>query len=80
MSIASTVSETRSQSIDTIVKDKDGNIVSDSKKERLNKQKRISSMIEAYRYTDSTLDQMLRSYQISVKDPGNELVHLYEIR
>jgi len=37
-------------------------------------------MIEAYRYTDSTLDQMLRSYQISVKDPGNELVHLYEIR
>lgn len=80
LSIKSTVSKMRFQPADLIVKDKDGNIVSDTKKERLDKQKWFASMLEAYRYTDITLDQMLKSYKMSVKDPGNELVRLYEIR
>lgn len=66
--------------VDLVAKDKDGNIVSDTKRERLDKQKRFASLVDKYRRSDATLDQMLKSYQKSVKDPDNELVHLYEIR
>jgi hypothetical protein len=65
---------------DIIVKDKDGNVVSDSKRARLDKQEQFAYLVDKYRSTDDTLDQMLKSYQRSVKDPGDELVHLYEIR
>ena len=67
-------------SVDLVVRDKDGNIVSDLKQERLDKQKWFSETVAKYRGVDSTLDQMLKSYQMAVKDPKNELVHLYEIR
>lgn len=66
--------------VDLIVKDKDGNIVSDTKRERLDKQNRFASLLNKHRHCDATLDQMLKSYQNSVKDPDDELVHLYEIR
>lgn len=66
--------------VDLIVKDKDGNVVSDTKKERLDKQKHFATLVDKHRNSDSTLDQMLKSYQKSVKDPDDELVHLYEIR
>lgn len=66
--------------VDLIVQDKDGNIVLDSKRERLDKQKRFASLVDKHRHSDATLDQMLISYQESVKDPDDELVHLYEIR
>jgi hypothetical protein len=66
--------------IDLIVKDKYGNVVSDTKRERLNKQNKFASLVDKHRNSDATLDQMLKSYQKSVKDPDDELVHLYEIR
>lgn len=66
--------------VDTIVKDKDGRIVADSKRDRLNKQERYASLIEKYCPSDNTLRSMLDSYRASVSDPDNELVHLYEIR
>ena len=66
--------------VDLVVKDKDGNIVSDTKRERLDKQKRFASLVDKHRHSDATLDQMLKSYQKSVKDPDDELVHLYEVR
>ena len=66
--------------VDLIIKDKDGNVVSDTKKERLDRQKYFASLLDKHRNSDATLDQMLKSYQKSVKDPENELVHLYEIR
>lgn len=65
---------------DFVVRDKDGNIVSDTKQARLDKQKWFSEIVAKYRGVDDTLDQMLKSYQMAVKDPKNELVHLYEIR
>ena len=40
----------------------------------------IASLVDKYGNSDVTLDQMLKSYQNSVKDPDNEFVHLYEIR
>lgn len=67
-------------SVDSTVKDKDGNIVSDTKRERLDRQSKFADLVEKHRASDATLDQMLKSYQQSVKDPSNELVHLYEIR
>lgn len=65
---------------DLVVKDKDGNIVSDSKRERLDKQEWYASLVDKHRSLDLTLNQMLDSYQASVSDPDDELVHLYEIR
>ena len=70
----------RAGPVDIIAKDKDGNVVSDSKSERLNKQKEFAYLVDKHRSSDTTLDQMLKSYQKSVKDPDDELVHLYEIR
>ena len=66
--------------VDLVIRDKDGNIVSDSKRDRLKKQKWFAEVVDKYRDADSALDHMLKSYQNAVKDPDNELVHLYEIR
>ena len=71
--------KTKTGSADLIIRDKDGNIVSDTKRERLNKLKWFAETIDKYRTMDVTLDQMLKSYQMAVKDPKDELVHLYEI-
>tara|TARA_R110002074_G_C12316229_1_gene646522 strand:- start:43 stop:816 length:774 start_codon:yes stop_codon:yes gene_type:complete len=65
---------------DVVVKDKSGKIISDTKTERLDKQADFAALVEKHRASDATLDHMLKSYQQSVKDPSNELVHLYEIR
>jgi len=67
-------------SLDIVVTDKDGNIVSDTKKERLDKQEKYAEAMSRHRKTDPTLNQMVDSYQMSVKDSANEFVHLYEIR
>lgn len=69
-----------SDAVDFVIKDKDGNIVSDSKRDRLNKQKWFAKVLDEYRGSDTTLNQMLKSYNMAVKDPKNELIHLYEIR
>ena len=65
---------------DILIKDKDGNVIRDSKQERIDKKKWIAEACAKYRTKDDTLDQILKSYDASVKDPDNELVHLYEIR
>lgn len=66
--------------LDLIHTDKHGNVITDTKRERLDRQNKIASLIEKYRGSDVVLDQMLKSYDKSVKDPDDELVHLYEIR
>ncbi len=66
--------------VDIIVHDKNGNVISDSKRERLDKQHKFATLVDKHRNYDPTLDQILKSYQQSVKDPNDELVHLYEIR
>jgi len=65
---------------DIIVKDKDGNVISDSRKERVEKKKELAELVEKYRQKDSVVDSLLKSYNEAVNDPDNELVHLYEIR
>jgi hypothetical protein len=74
------VCKTSFGNVDLVVLDRDGKIISDTKLERLDKQKWFAETIDKYRSSNDTLDQMLKSYQMAVKDPNNELVHLYEIR
>ncbi len=66
-------------SVDILVKDKDGNVITDSRKERLDKSKEIAILVEDYRGKDRLMGSLLRSYSDAVDDPANELVHLYEI-
>lgn len=65
---------------DIVTTDKDGNIISDTRQERIDKQKWFAEMADRYRDADSTLDHILKSYQKSVIDQEDEFVHLYEIR
>lgn len=65
---------------DIVVKDKYGNIVSDSRRDRIEKKKELAELVEKYRSQDQVLASMLASYKMAVTDPDNELVHLYELR
>ena len=65
---------------DIIVRDANGNLISDTKQKRIDKKKWFSETSAKFRTKDQILNQMLESYSASVSDPNNELVHLYEIR
>jgi hypothetical protein len=67
-------------SVDFFIKDKDGKILTDTRKERVERKKHFANVVEKYRGTDKTLDAVVNSYAAAVTDPNNELVHLYEIR
>lgn len=67
-------------SVDFRVTDKDGNIISDSKRDRIERKKSLAELVAGHRASDGLLAAMLRSYDAGVRDPNNELVHLYEIR
>lgn len=65
---------------DIVIKDKDGNVISDTRKERIEKKMKIADLVEKYRSKDKLVASLLKSYEAAVNDPDNELVHLYEIR
>lgn len=46
--------------VDLIMKDKEGNIISDTKQDRLEKQKWFAETVDKYRSVDSTLDYILK--------------------
>jgi hypothetical protein len=66
--------------VDFQVIDKDGNVISDSKRDRIEKKKSLAELVTTHRATDGLLASLLRSYDAAVRDPNNELVHLYEVR
>jgi hypothetical protein len=66
--------------VDFQVTDKDGNVISDSKRDRIEKKKSLAELVTSHRATDALLASLLRSHGAAVRDPNNELVHLYEIR
>jgi len=78
--IKSGVIRMSSGTVDLVVKDKNGNVVSDSKKDRIEKKKALADLAERHRSSDPTAKALLSSYRAAVNDPNNELVHLYEIR
>jgi DNA-directed RNA polymerase subunit K/omega len=66
--------------LDIQIKDKDGNVVHDTKRDRIAKKKSLAELVSAHRPTDSLLASLLKSHDAAIRDPNNELVHLYEIR
>lgn len=66
-------------SLDIQITDKDESIVSDSRKDRIEKKKNFTELV-ARHCADTVLAALLGSYEAAVHDPNNELLHLYEIR
>jgi len=77
--VDSAVSFSMAGSVDLIVKDKDGNILSDSRRDRIEKKKELASLVEKYRKQDEFVESMLNFYEAAIRDPKNELVHLFDI-
>jgi hypothetical protein len=75
----SCVMKTTAGNVDLVVKDKDGNVISDSRRDRIEKKKELAELTELYS-SDTVAASLLASYKAAVNDPENELVHLYEIR
>lgn len=65
--------------VDFKITDKDGNVVVDTKRDRIKKKKKISDLVSKHADHDLVLS-LLRSYEDSIRDPNNELIYLYEIR
>jgi hypothetical protein len=66
--------------VDITVTDAHGNVISDSRRKRLQRKRDLSELVARHRGTDQFVDIMLKSYDAAVRDPQNELVHLYEVR
>jgi hypothetical protein len=67
-------------SADVRITSADGTVVRDTRIERLVHDRAFMQRLAAKAATSPTLRRMLESFSQSVSDPGNELVHLYEIR
>jgi hypothetical protein len=66
-------------SVDIIVKDKDGIVVHDTRKERIENRNNLAEL--AAKFSSDTLStSLLESFNNSINDRKNELLHLYEIR
>lgn len=65
---------------DFVITDKDGSIVTDTRKDRIEKRRELAELAAQRGSKDETAASILASYRASVRDPNNELVHLYEIR
>ena len=61
---------------DVIVKDKNGYIIRDSQKERIENKKEIARLVEKHCPNNSLVKSLLSSYNLAVNNPGNELVYL----
>lgn len=64
---------------DIQVTNADGAIVYDSRSERIAAKRSFGELIELHRPSSPTLTAMLNSISNAVRDPQNELVHLYEV-
>jgi hypothetical protein len=65
--------------IDFISTDENGNVVHDSRKERITRKRELAELA-ARHFDHPVANALLRSHAASVTDPENELIHLYEIR
>ena len=66
--------------VDIIVRDAAGNVVHDTRTERIADDTRLLDLIAPKMAQSPELREMVRSYSQSIADPSNELVHLYEVR
>src|SRR5690606_37338503 len=66
--------------IDVVLTDAQGNIVQDTKAERLAKQEKFRTDVADLLPADLTLKRMLQSFNTALRDKDNLFIHLYEIR
>jgi hypothetical protein len=65
--------------LDAVLRDGDGNIIRDTKAERITKTEELMQLAAKHSPTNETALAILRSYSAAVNDPKNEFVHLYEV-
>lgn len=80
ISVHSAVMVMTAGTVDTVVRDADGNITSDSKAERLAQQEKFRIAVLQILPKDIALKRMLQSFRNALTDNDNLLVHLYEVR
>ncbi len=64
---------------DITITDKNGNIVADTRAERIERKRSLSNLAAKYG-NDSVAGKILQSFNNAIEDPKNCLVHLYEIK
>ena len=64
---------------DIRITDKDGNVVRDSRRDRIEARRRLAELARRHD-ADPLAPSLLESFETAMNDPPNELVHLYEIR
>ncbi len=64
---------------DIRITDKDGNVVSDTRQDRVERRRSLADRASAHYASDDVLRSLLRSHKEAIHDQANELVHLYEI-
>ncbi|WP_336979881.1 hypothetical protein [Altererythrobacter fulvus] len=69
-----------STSPDMISRDAAGNIIQDTRAERLADRAKFRAAIACLYETDRVLKRMLDSIENALRDPDNFLIHLYEVR
>ncbi len=60
------------------ITDKDGMVVTDSRRQRIERKRHFADLVASHPPTDKLLDSLLQSYHAAVNDPDDELVHLYQ--
>jgi hypothetical protein len=66
--------------VDFVVRDATGNIIRDTKTERIAEHTALLDSMAPKLAGSSTLRGLLTSYSQAITDPDNELIHLYEVR
>jgi hypothetical protein len=66
--------------VDLVVKNVAGNVITDTKRERISVENEFGDAVGRLISTDPLIQKMFDSYRAAVEDPRDELVHLYEIR
>lgn len=66
--------------VDILIRDPDGTVIGDTKRDRIDKKRRLAELVARHAQNDSTLAAMVNSFDASISDPDNFLVRLYEIR
>lgn len=64
---------------EVIARDADGNVIIDTTRDQIQRVKNLGGRIAAWRPKDRTLAAMIASYRAALRDPSDELVHLYEV-
>ena len=68
-----------SDKIELIVKNKNGNIIEDSKSNRIKAERCFAELAAKHNKTDKIARSILNSFNNAVNDPPNEFIHLFEI-